>query len=978
MAGSTIEAKLRIAAEVAQAITALKQLRKEVLDTGDAARQASGGGATSKSAVADSARDRISAEREVASETKKVAAEAANAVKAAAAEKTKAERQAAREASQLAAAERKRLRAEETETKRAQRERDDAEKKASRFTAYRRAQLAPQLTDIAVGLSTGQSPVTVALQQGGQLRDLYGSFGGVLKALRDVITPTRLALGALGATAGLFVYNVVQGWRETDQLTKSLALSGNAANFSAGQMDAIAVGMSRAGLSSRGFAREMATALLSVRGQTDTTLAATVRAGAAIARLSGQSADEVTKIFESQAEGITAWAVKANQAYSFLTPAQVAHVRRLESEGRTAEATKYANEELAKTLETRSVRALGSLERAWEAAKRKVSEYIDAIKSIGREETPEEKLLAIEKERAEIAARNALRARGLGTGGRRRSTDDARDAELESQQNQINRDLLRGAEAAAAERASQEEIKRQSKAHQDSLADIALAGAQRRLAQQRAVLDREQDQVERADAQGLLSATDKAVALNDIERRRLQAQEALVKRQIEIEAGRVEEKPEDKRAKEARVTGLEAQLLEVQSRIKAAAAAGRSTVEGDLLQKSREAAQAWAEVWQRAADKIRQLVQENAVNDANQIADPAARAAAAASAAIAAAQHELTELRRDLNLRIAVNKEPGQVVKLVEQLRRLNEEAPKALGEQGRRALFESLSTQFAALTEALQIQDEAIAQQVERGTVTVEEGERRKFAARAQALPQLRQMLELLRATAATEAERNAIDRLINQLTELGNKTTEVERTLNGALATGFKQLFEDIATGSETALQSVKKFLVGVLKSMLNVINQRLGEQLANSLIAKDGGGGGYLQIFAKYLATLFHTGGVVGRSAGGMARAVSPLVFAGAQVLHAGGIAAPAGLRSNERAAILEVGEEVLTEDNPRHINNYRSGGLSVQSSYTFNGSGGTERDQRQAAAELDQRMRAVVEQWAGENMRQGGRLSGGRRG
>ena len=39
------------------------------------------------------------------------------------------------------------------------------------------------LTDITVGLSTGQSPFTVLMQQGGQLKD---SFGGAIPAIRAV------------------------------------------------------------------------------------------------------------------------------------------------------------------------------------------------------------------------------------------------------------------------------------------------------------------------------------------------------------------------------------------------------------------------------------------------------------------------------------------------------------------------------------------------------------------------------------------------------------------------------------------------------------------------------------------------------------------------------------------------------------------------------------------------------------------------
>ena len=54
--------------------------------------------------------------------------------------------------------------------------------------------------------------------------------------------------------------------------------------------------------------------------------------------------------------------------------------------------------------------------------------------------------------------------------------------------------------------------------------------------------------------------------------------------------------------------------------------------------------------------------------------------------------------------------------------------------------------------------------------------------------------------------------------------------------------------------------------------------------------------------------------------ISKKMSPLVFAGAPRLHDGGL-----LKNDERAAVLQVGEEVLSKDNPRNIaNGGNSGG------------------------------------------------------
>src|SRR5205085_7760867 len=62
-----------------------------------------------------------------------------------------------------------------------------------------------QLTDIFVGLSSGQQPFTVLIQQGGQLKDMFGGVVPAAKALGStllgMINPTVLLATAAGALA---------------------------------------------------------------------------------------------------------------------------------------------------------------------------------------------------------------------------------------------------------------------------------------------------------------------------------------------------------------------------------------------------------------------------------------------------------------------------------------------------------------------------------------------------------------------------------------------------------------------------------------------------------------------------------------------------------------------------------------------------------------------------------------------------------
>ena len=74
--------------------------------------------------------------------------------------------------------------------------------------------------------------------------------------------------------------------------------------------------------------------------------------------------------------------------------------------------------------------------------------------------------------------------------------------------------------------------------------------------------------------------------------------------------------------------------------------------------------------------------------------------------------------------------------------------------------------------------------------------------------------------------------------------------------------------------------------------------------------------------------HAGGVVGSSAGTLRPVADLSVWDDAPRMHEGGIA------GNERRAVLEVGEEVVRADNPRHIRNYEGATRAVDAQVKVN--------------------------------------------
>ena len=296
-------------------------------------------------------------------------------------------------------------------------------------------------------------------------------------------------------------------------------------------------------------------------------------------------------------------------------------------------------------------------------------------------------------------------------------------------------------------------------------------------------------------------------------------------------------------------------------------------------------------------------------------------------------------------------------------------------------ALAELYSRPLEDLVEQLQaiaLTEQRLDQLVKQSAITEEEAERRKLKLRQDNLAVLQQIEALVKKRALTPEELNSASSLTTNVRELTDASTELERTLRGSLKNEFADLFKSVETGSSSALESVKKFIGGVASSMLDLINRRLADQLVNSLFGANtgtaGAGGGLGSFLGSIFGQVRHAGGVIGSS--GLAREVSPLVFAGAQILHSGGLV---GLRANEVPVIAEEGEEMLTADDPRHINNFKGfGGMSIALSVTFNNAGGDEQEQRATADDLKRAFTAFIQDWAAQQQRQGGILAGVRRG
>lgn len=126
--------------------------------------------------------------------------------------------------------------------------------------------------------------------------------------------------------------------------------------------------------------------------------------------------------------------------------------------------------------------------------------------------------------------------------------------------------------------------------------------------------------------------------------------------------------------------------------------------------------------------------------------------------------------------------------------------------------------------------------------------------------------------------------------------------------LISGTKSFGDAIGDIFGAALNLVAKFIQAVAQAIIQLIALELAKKIISSA-----GGLGFLGL---------HSGGTVGgMQSGRMVRTGITGPWLGVPKFHAGG---GFGLRPDEYKAVLKKGEEVLTEDDPRHIRNLAKGG------------------------------------------------------
>lgn len=243
-------------------------------------------------------------------------------------------------------------------------------------------QLPMQFTDIAVGLQSGQSPMQVLIQQGGQLKDIFGGLGPALRAtggyFMSLINPLTLAAGAIGVMA--FAWSKME--ERQNAIDRSLIRTGRFTEATAERLRELSREMDdiagvTAGSASKAIAEVAATGRF-----TGEQLEIVARAAETWRAATGDAVEDVAKDFAKLKQDPVKAALELNRTYGFLTQSVLDQITALEEQGRETEATDLLVRTMADTLERRApqmTEQVGSIASAFRGMGRAASESWDSI-----------------------------------------------------------------------------------------------------------------------------------------------------------------------------------------------------------------------------------------------------------------------------------------------------------------------------------------------------------------------------------------------------------------------------------------------------------------------------------------------------------------------------------------------------------------------------------------------------------------------
>jgi lambda family phage tail tape measure protein len=224
---------------------------------------------------------------------------------------------------------------------------------SAKQTAAAMRMLPAQFSDVVISLQAGQSPLTVLLQQGAQVKDSFGGVGAAARAMGGYVAGLVTPVSAAAAAVGVLGVAYYQAGREQDAFNKSIILTGNYAGTSGAKLTELARQIS----STVGTTGAASSVLAQIAGAGDLagesfkTVATTA---IEMEKATGRAVDETLADFRKIADDPVKAAEELNKRYHWLTASTLEQVRALVDQGEKTEAVRLITEQFGETMTRRA------------------------------------------------------------------------------------------------------------------------------------------------------------------------------------------------------------------------------------------------------------------------------------------------------------------------------------------------------------------------------------------------------------------------------------------------------------------------------------------------------------------------------------------------------------------------------------------------------------------------------------------------
>ncbi|MCO7526399.1 phage tail length tape measure family protein [Pseudomonas asiatica] len=249
-----------------------------------------------------------------------------------------------------------------------------------------------QATDIFTSIAAGQPITMVALQQGGQLKDMFGGIGPAAQALGGYILGLVNPFTVAAAAAGALALAYYKGSEQSDALRDSLILTGNFSKASEAQLIGLAESADKV-TGTFGQAAGALAQLTAASANTTGNLKLITTTAVEMQRVTGKAVEDTVAEFIKLGKDPVAGIVELDEKYRFLTASVYAQIKALSDQGNAVAAADLAERTYAEAMGQRTSKIrenLGLIERGWLNIKDATNEVLDAFASIGRKSVESE------------------------------------------------------------------------------------------------------------------------------------------------------------------------------------------------------------------------------------------------------------------------------------------------------------------------------------------------------------------------------------------------------------------------------------------------------------------------------------------------------------------------------------------------------------------------------------------------------------